>query len=262
MHDILTQIVFHKRREVSDCKKRVPLGKLKQQAAYHRVTFSLQKALLAGSGVIAEFKRASPSKGSIKENADTGKIVRSYREAGAAAISVLTDRHFFGAADNDLPAAREAVALPVLRKEFIIDPYQIYEAKALGADAILLIAAILSPAEIRDFQHLATDLGLEVLVEVHHAEELTKLTGEEQLIGVNNRNLETFTVDIATSLNLAGQLGGVVRVTESGLGPGTNLQALKTAGYQGFLVGESLMKATDPGLACKLFIDRLKQLQP
>ena len=261
MKNILEQIVARKRQEVAMAKEQVSPGQLQRHPGLQRQALSLKEALVAGSGVIAEFKRASPSKGLIRKNARVADIVRGYQLAGAAAVSVLTDRHFFQAWDNDLAAARKVLDIPVLRKEFIIDAYQVFAAKAMGADAILLIAAILSAAKMQELQQLAADLGLEVLVEVHNARELDKLSGQEQMVGVNNRDLSTFTVDITTSIDLAAQLGGVVKVTESGLDTAARLGDLVAAGYHGFLVGESFMRAADPGMACSHFVNRITALR-
>lgn len=257
MKNILEDIVNHKKHEVAAAKLSVPLEVLKKSKGLTHTPVSMAAAIQKGSGVIAEFKRASPSKGKIKEKANVEEIVISYEKAGASAISVLTDMEFFHGSEFDLELTRSVVSVPILRKDFIVDPYQIYEAKAFGADAVLLIAAILSKEQIVDFQHTAEGLGLEFIVEVHNDKDLQKLSGHEQIIGVNNRNLETFEVDIENSIRLANQLGDVVKVAESGLDTDTNLTALLDAGFKGFLVGESFMKEDDPGEACKHFINKI-----
>jgi indole-3-glycerol phosphate synthase len=218
-------------------------------------------AILNGSGVIAEFKRASPSKGLINAGADVINITKQYQKAGVSAISVLTDSHFFSALPDDLPTARANVDIPILRKDFTIDLYQIYQAKIMGADCILLIAAILSADEIKEFVNFSNDLGLDSIIEVHSLADLDKLSGNEKIIGVNNRNLDTFEVNNETSLQLAKQLGDVIKITESGLSAGSNLKALVNAGYNGFLVGESFMKEIDPGKACRSFVEEINLLK-
>jgi len=258
MKGILEKIVQQKRVEVAQQKAKNPIQQLTNDNGLKRQPLSMQSAIINGSGIIAEFKRASPSKGVIRANADIIEITKSYQKAGASAISVLTDTQFFKASASDLPNAREVISIPILRKEFIIDPYQIYQAKIMGADCILLIAAILEATAMKQLLKVADDLGLDTIVEVHNLQELTKLSGNEKLIGVNNRNLDTFEVDIETSLGLSSQLGDVVKITESGLSSSSNLQMLLNAGYKGFLVGESFMKEENPGNACADFIKQIK----
>ena len=261
MNGILEKIVLHKKQEIQQLKAVEPLAKLAGDYRLRNSTISMKSAILKGSGVIAEFKRASPSKGLINANASVREITQGYQNAGVSAISVLTDSYFFSALEDDLTDAAENVEIPILRKDFTIDEYQIYQAKIMGADCILLIAAILSANEIKQFIKMANDLGLDSIIEIHSPAELDKLSGNERIIGVNNRNLNTFEVDIDTSLQLAGQLGNVVKITESGLGIGSNLQALVKAGYKGFLVGESFMKDVNPGKACKRFVEGINQLK-
>ncbi len=260
MSNILDTIITHKRKEVAQAKKLRPLANLMKGVQHRPAAQSMRTAIRNGSGLIAEFKRASPSKGLIRPQADPATIAASYEKAGASAVSVLTDRSFFQAENSDLPTVVNSVSLPVLRKDFIVDVYQVVEARALGADCILLIAAALSKNRLAELLQAATDLGMEALVEVHRPEELDKLCGRETLIGVNNRNLDNFTVDIQVSLALAPMLGDtVVKVTESGLDSATHLQELVKAGYSGFLVGESLMRASDPGVACAAMVAAIKQ---
>ena len=202
--------------------------------------------------MIAEVKRRSPSKGLIREDFDAVAIARAYAEAGAACISVLTDEHFFGGALDDLAAIREAVARPLLRKDFVIDAYQIDEARVVGADAILLIVAALDQSELENFHDHARDLGLDVLVEVHDEAELERaLAIGSNLIGVNNRDLRTFVVDLATTERIAARLSDpeVVLVAESGISGVEDVARLERAGAAGFLVGELLMRQPDPGEA-------------
>jgi indole-3-glycerol phosphate synthase len=261
MNSILKKIVLHKKQEIAQLKAVTPLSNVASDYRLQRSTISIKSAVLAGSGVIAEFKRASPSKGLINAAADVIDITNEYQKAGVSAISVLTDSNFFSALADDLSNARGNVDIPILRKDFTIDQYQIYQAKIMGADCILLIAAILTADEIKQFIRLANDLGLDSIVEVHNPADLDKLSGNEKIIGVNNRNLDTFEVDIETSVHLAGQIGDVLKITESGLGSGSNLEALVKVGYSGFLVGESFMKDIDPGKACKSFVDEINQLK-
>lgn len=260
MNGVLRKIVAYKKQEVASLKVLKPVDNLKKVAFYNRSTYSMTNSLLAGTGVIAEFKRASPSKGVIRKEANIDEIVSGYQRVGASAVSVLTDTKFFKAEPKDIVRARSAISIPILRKEFIIDTYQIYESKALGADCILLIAAILSKDEIALFQEVADDLGLQAIVEIYNEHELAKLTGKERIIGVNNRNLDTFQVDINNSLSLVSHLSSEVKITESGLNASTNLQALIHAGFQGFLVGESFMKEANPSLACDNFIQQIKKV--
>jgi indole-3-glycerol phosphate synthase len=211
-------------------------------------------------GIIAEFKRKSPSKGKINESADPLEVAAGYQKAGAAAMSILTDRSFFGGSLKDLRSVREEFPnLTILRKDFIIDPYQVHEASAYGADMILLIAAILSAGEVKELAMEARTLGLQVLFEVHHAEEMDKYHDSIGYVGVNNRDLKSFRVDTAQSLKLIDQIPSTaVPVSESGLGNRDELLQLRDAGYQLFLMGESFMKHVDPGRACEEFLSSLE----
>jgi indole-3-glycerol phosphate synthase len=206
--------------------------------------------------VIAEIKKASPSKGVLAQEFHPAGIARVYQAGGAAALSVLTDEKHFQGSLSDLESAREAVQLPVLRKDFTIDPYHVHQAAAHGADAILLIAAILSEREMRDLRELADRYRMEALVEVHDAEELQPaLASGARIIGVNNRNLHTFEVSLDTSLRLSDKIpAGVVRVAESGIHSSADVQQLSSAGYQAFLVGEHLMKSGDPAGALRALL--------
>ena len=255
MNGILQKIVDYKILEVKRQKEQVNIDQLLAHKLFKREPISLESAIINGSGIIAEFKRASPSKGVIRKNADVNSITSGYEKAKASAISVLTDQEFFRANEHDLPLARQSVNIPILRKEFIIDEYQIYQAKTLGADAILLIAAILTKDKIRSLLTLTHKLGLEAIIEVHNLQELDKLSGDERIIGVNNRNLDTFDVDIATSIDLSSQLGTVVKVTESGLNLNTDVSSLIKAEFKGFLIGESFMKSEIPEDSCREFVE-------
>jgi len=203
--------------------------------------------------VIAEIKKASPSRGVLREQFEPAAIARSYERAGAACLSVLTDRQFFQGAPEHLLAARSACALPVLRKDFVIEPYQVFESRALGADCILLIAACLSVDEMLELERIATALGMAVLAEVHDAEELERaLSLKTPLIGINNRNLRTFETRLETTLNLLSRVPkGRIIVTESGILGGTDVKRMRDAGVETFLVGEAFMRSSDPGAALR-----------
>jgi indole-3-glycerol phosphate synthase len=242
--DILAQIVEQKKLELAACVPGVE-GRAEQSISGRR---DFTAALTVRTpAIIAEVKKASPSKGVLSVEFDPAKIARSYEEGGAAALSVLTDeKHFLGSLSH-LESARAAVRLPVLRKDFTIDAYHVQQAAAHGADAILLIAAILSERQMRDFRELAERYRMAALVEVHDEEELgTAVASGARLIGVNNRNLHTFEVNLATALRLADKIpAGVVRVAESGIHSSADVERLRAAGYQAFLVGEHLMKSGD-----------------
>lgn len=250
---ILAEIVQHKHQEVA--KLRVNAALFEQQA-YERKSQprSFARALSAARpAIIAEIKKASPSKGLLQADFHPALLAHAYEEGGAACLSVLTDKQYFQGALGDLEAARAAVSLPVLRKDFTIDRLQIFEAAAHGADAILLIAAILDTPELQSFRELASSLGLDALVEVHDHDELTKaIDSGAQIIGVNNRNLDTFEVSLDTSLRLSYRMpGNVIRISESGIQSRADINVLLGAGYSAFLVGESLMRAEDPAAALR-----------
>ena len=259
--NLLDKIIADKKREVDLKKSIVSTSQLQRTELFGRQTLSLCKSIRNGSGIIAEHKRRSPSKGTINDAFSVSEIVDGYANAGASAISVLTDTKYFGGSLDDLLLARACVNIPLLRKEFIVDSYQIIEAKAFGADAILLIAAVLSPAEIKKYSQLAQSIGLEVLLEVHDEFELERsIISEISLIGVNNRNLKTFEVDLQTSKNIGSKIPSeFVKVSESGISSIGSIKELQQFGFQGFLIGESFMKTDNPGLSTQHFI---KQLQP
>lgn len=249
---ILDRIILDKKAEVGLKKKLVPEKTLEDFGLVSRRSRSLKNSLLGKpTGIIAEHKRRSPSRAVINQGCSVSEVVRGYEQAGAAGISVLTDGKYFGGSLEDLLLARASTDLPLLRKEFIVDPYQILEAKAFGADAILLIAAVLSESDLTSLSQKAHDLGLEVLLEVHNAEELEpSLKAGADLIGVNNRNLKTFEVSLQTSRDLVNRIPeSVGRVSESGLGSPGQLRELRALGYHGFLMGESFMKEENPGAA-------------
>jgi indole-3-glycerol phosphate synthase len=251
---ILDKIVAEKRQEVARCQAETSVEALHAQPDFTRPVVSARAALTAAgsTGIIAEFKRRSPSKGLINGLAEAGATTAGYVAAGAAVLSVLTDEPFFGGMPADLRAARVAnPATPILRKDFIISEYQITEARAMGADLILLIASCLTPAEVGQFSEFAHSLGLEVLLEVHDEAELrSHLTDSVDLVGVNNRNLSTFVTNVDTSARLATLIPDhFVKVAESGLQHASTILALREAGYQGFLIGETFMKTADPAAA-------------
>jgi indole-3-glycerol phosphate synthase len=260
--NILDEINNHKRTEIAEAKSKVSLEQLKASPYFLRKINSLKAALLAdgASGVIAEFKTQSPSKGLINGEAEASEVTAAYVAAGATGLSVLTDDRFFGGSFEDLAKARWAnPQTPILRKDFMLDPYQIYEAKAHGADVILLIAESLSKSLLLELTQAAKEIGLEVLVEVHSAEELEKLNPQVDLVGVNNRNLKTFEVDVQTSILLSEQIPAqFVKISESGLSDPESIAQLRAEGFKGFLIGETFMKTEDPGKACAEFIERLK----
>jgi indole-3-glycerol phosphate synthase len=258
----LDTILATTRATVAASKARVPLAELERRAAAHRPrgwAAALHRQAAAGPAVIAEIKKASPSKGLIRADFDVEWIARRYRAGGAAALSVLTDEPYFQGSLRNLELASDAVPLPCLRKDFTIDEYQIVEARAHRADAILLIAAALTDAEMRHFAEVANGFSLDVLVEVHTADELDRVLdtglaapGESGrvAIGVNNRDLRSFEVNVATSLALVERIpAGVVRVTESGISTVEDIARLRAAGFDAFLIGESLMRRADPGAA-------------
>jgi indole-3-glycerol phosphate synthase len=255
--DILARIVARKRAERAE--KKMTVRKLERYAEASVAQRRDFRAALEhrSPAVIAEFKRASPSKGRLAADVDPAQVARQYAEGGAAALSVLTDRAFFQGSIYDLWAARTAVPLPVLRKDFTIDEYDVLEAAAAGADAVLLIVAILSGQQIAQFRSLAASYRMAALVEVHDAEELgVALAAGADLVGVNNRNLRTFEVTLQTSLDLAGSIpADVVKVSESGIFSRADVQRLQAAGFDAFLVGEHLMTAADPAAALRALTD-------
>lgn len=260
--DILQEIVAHKRIEVKRFKQQ-----LSEQEIHRRVEAildfsvpSMSKALTASeSGIIAEFKRRSPSKGWIKEEGKADEIPLSYQEHGAAALSILTDEQYFGGKDDFIRIARHAgVHIPILYKNFIIDEYQLFQARLCGASAVLLIAADLSKEECQSLLSTAHGLGLEVLLEMHSEEELEYAEMEPDMCGINNRNLGTFITDVQNSFRLAELLPkDSVKVSESGISNPDTVKALRLAGFRGFLIGETFMKTSDPGKALKDFISKL-----
>jgi indole-3-glycerol phosphate synthase len=262
--NILEKIIAHKRIEVSENRLNMPVDKLEKKEFFSRPVISLSKSLAGenSTGIIAEFKRQSPSRGVINANADVVNVTTAYAQNGAAALSVLTDTNFFGGSNNDLEKAR-INKIPILRKDFIIDEYQIMEARAIGADVILLIAACLTPAEVKRLAAFAKSLGLEVLLEIHNEHELVHISDECDVVGVNNRDLKYFTVDVNQSLDLSDKIpADKVKISESGITDTDTIHMLRSAGFKGFLIGENFMREADPAVAFASFVKHLKTLSP
>ena len=262
--NILDEIIAHKKKLVAERKEMYPLKLLEKSIFYDTPVVSMKKYLTRpkSTGIIAEFKRKSPSEGFINEYASIEQVSLGYMQSGAAALSVLTDEKYFGGTDKDLIAARNLNYCPILRKDFIIDEYQISEARSVGADAILLIASVLDTKRMTELAAFARQLGLETMVEIKNRAELDKVPFEyTDLVGVNNRNLEDFTVNIDTSFELANEIpADCVKVSESGLSKPKRIIELRAAGYQGFLIGTHFMKEPQPGKACGTFIKHLQKL--
>lgn len=255
----------HKRHEVEASKREVPLSVLanllkeRYRQRQLRPTYSLKQALQnSNSGIISEFKRKSPSKGWISQNADPAIIAPAYEQGGATALSVLTDAKYFGGSSEDLRTARSKVSLPILRKDFICDEYQLYEARLWGADAILLIASALERNTCIALARKAKELQLEVLLELHHERELEYLNDAVDVVGINNRNLGTFHTDTEHSFLLAEQLPReTVRISESGISNAATARELRQKGFQGFLIGELFMRTENPGESLKYFLQQM-----
>ena len=256
MSDILNKIVAVKHEEIAVAKKKVSLEAIRADAESRVLTRDFEAALRAkiASGqaaVIAEVKKASPSKGVLREDFIPADIAQSYAEHGAACLSVLTDRQFFQGQPDYLKQARASCDLPVLRKDFMVDPYQVYEARAMGADCILLIAACLDDAQMADLEAIARSLDMAVLVEVHDGAELDRaLKLKTLLVGINNRNLRSFEVSLSTTLDLLPRMpADRLLITESGILGAADVTTMRAAGVHAFLVGEAFMRAPDPGVA-------------
>ena len=260
---ILDKIIAFKKTEIAKIKAEVAIKKLVESPNFARTVLSLKKSLLevGSTGIIAEFKRQSPSKGIINDTSTIVDVTNGYLNANVAAQSILTDTSFFGGSMADLMEARVInQQKPILRKDFIVDAFQIVEAKAIGADAILLIASCLKAAELKNYGQLAIDLGLEVLYEVHTQEDLDKINDlDNKIIGINSRNLNTFEVDIENSIKLADQIPDTcIKISESGISDPKIIMGLKEFGFQGFLIGECFMNTENPGEACQEFISQIR----
>jgi indole-3-glycerol phosphate synthase len=262
--NILDQIIADKHIEVSDRKSLVPVKSLEQSIFFDSKVVSMKKYVTnpEKTGIIAEFKRKSPSKGIINAASKVEKVSIGYMQAGASALSILTDTNYFGGNTDDLKSARHYNFCPILRKDFVVDEYQIVEAKSIGADCILLIAAALEPAKLKSLASFAKSLGLEVLMEVHNQDELERSLCEDlDLVGINNRNLKTFELSLQTSLDLVNQIpSDFVKISESGISDPATLVQLKSAGFNGFLIGENFMKSARPEQAAYNFIKEYKKL--
>jgi indole-3-glycerol phosphate synthase len=255
--DILDTIIEFKKSTLPLRKGLIPPVVLEKFPYFNRTCISLADRLKAGdtTGIIAEFKRQSPSKGIINATAVVEEVTGDYANYGAAAISVLTDDHFFGGSSEDLMAARDTVNIPILRKDFVLDEYQIIEARAMGADAILLIAAVLSKSQVKQLARFARSLEMQVLLEIHGRQELDRLCEFVDMVGVNNRDLNTFEVNMEVSLDLVGEIPcDFVRISESGITSPLVVKKLRSAGYQGFLIGENFMRSPDPVVAFSDFV--------
>ncbi|MDE5436530.1 indole-3-glycerol phosphate synthase TrpC [Elizabethkingia meningoseptica] len=256
--NILDKIIAQKKLEVEAAKKILSVEELKNNKLFSRTTFSLKESVQNRSGIIAEFKRQSPSKGIISTIQNPLSVVSAYEKNGASGISILTDKEFFGGSKEDILAVRDHIDIPILRKDFMVDAYQFYEAKAMGADVVLLIAACLSPQQVSEFTALAHSLHLEVLLEIHTEEELLHFNTDIDLVGINNRNLKDFKVDLQHSVNLKNLLpAGTLSVAESGIYSTEDFVYLKEKGFDAFLMGEYFMKDENPGQKFEAFITDL-----
>ena len=258
---ILDEIIAYKKTEVAKRKEEKTVAELEKLPMFTSPAYSLKRFLLdtTRTGIIAEYKRKSPSKGIINNTAGVAEVTSAYTASGASGLSILTDHHFFGGSIDDVITAR-IHAVPILRKEFIIDEYQVIETKAIGADVILLIAAVLTPQQVKDLTMLAHELGLEVILEIHNKEELGHITDTVDLVGVNNRNLKTFEVSLEQSVELASHISKEkIKISESGINSIKDIEYLKGFGYNGFFIGENFMKEKDPGLAFAKFASALNE---
>jgi indole-3-glycerol phosphate synthase len=260
--NILETIIEHKKSEVRSKKLEMHISDFEKSDFFKRKTLSLKTFLLdeTRTGIITEFKRKSPSKGIINDNADIVEIASGYTANGASALSILTDEKFFGGSARDLIKAR-VNEIPILRKDFVIDEYQVAEAKSIGADTILLIAACLTPQQVKTLAKFAKNLQLEVLLELHTEAELAHICDDTEIIGINNRNLKTFEVDIERSLRMAEKIPvEKIKIAESGISSIKNIKLFKEHGFQGFLIGENFMKEKNPAIAFASFVNQLKLL--
>lgn len=260
----LDKIIAHKYKEVEERKSLYPVKLLEQSIYFNAPTISFKKYLLREDkvGIIAEFKRKSPSRGIINKYADIERTTMGYMQAGASALSVLTDTEFFGGKNSDLTTVRKFNYCPILRKDFIIDEYQIIEARSIGADVILLLANVLSPQQIKQFAQFAKKLGLEILLEIRDKEELPAMNEYVDAVGVNNRNLKDFSVNISQSYELVELIpNDFVKVSESGIDAPETIFNLRNAGFKGFLIGELFMKQSRPELTCSNFIREITAIK-
>ncbi|PZU86014.1 MAG: indole-3-glycerol phosphate synthase TrpC [Chryseobacterium sp.] len=256
--NILDKIIERKKQEVAEAKSKISVFRLKDTEFFGRPTFSLKETIKTKSGIISEFKRQSPSKGIINDKVSPLEVVSQYENFGASAVSILTDKDFFGGSFDDILSVRNHINIPVLRKDFMIDEYQFYEAKSIGADVILLIAACLSPNQVLEFTELAHSLNLEVLLEIHSEEELKHINKNVDFVGINNRNLKDFKVDLQHSVDLKNKLPKeIFSIAESGIYNEEDFKFLKEKGFDGFLMGEYFMKNENPGEKFGKFISNV-----
>lgn len=266
MKDILEEIIAHKRVEVAEARKTTPLARVRTHVEQKILTEGLKlrsmhdKLQASTTGIIAEFKRKSPSKGWIHADAQPLDVVPLYDQNGASATSILADEHYFGGSKQFIATVRPTVNIPILFKEFVVDEYQLYEAKLVGADAVLLIAAALTVQECTTLVAKAHELGLEVLLEIHDTKELQHVSPDVDMLGVNNRHLGTFVTDVQWSFDIADKLSkDFLLVSESGISNPKTVKELRNVGYRGFLIGECFMKEQNPGEALKTFIQNIEQ---
>lgn len=261
MSNILDNIVAKRKQTVAQMKGIIPVGAWEMMPLFSKVCEPLTESLLDTSltGIIAEFKRASPSKGVINDRADVYEVLYGYEMNGASGVSILTEPLFFKGNNDDILSVAESLTVPILRKDFIVEEYQLMESKALGADVILLIAACLTPKAVKKLAAFAKNIGLEVLLELHDVNELQHICDDVDIIGINNRNLKTFEVDINTSLKLINKVPtNKPAIAESGISDVETIVTLKQAGFKGFLIGETFMKEADPAIAFADFVKKLK----
>ena len=255
---ILREIILNKRKEIDFFKKNNPISEIEKSLFFDREVISLKKSLIEKSGIISEFKRKSPSKPNINLDAEVLTITRGYEISNSSGLSILTDSKYFGGSNEDITLVRDEINIPILRKDFMLDEYQIIESKSLGADIILLIAACLSKEEVENLSRFAKSFNLQVILEIHSEDELSYLCDFIDVVGVNNRNLKKFETDINNSINLADMIpSGFLKISESGISTSKEIFQLKEYGYDGFLIGENFMKNDDPVSACNDFIRKL-----
>lgn len=257
--NILDKIILHKKEEISISKKRISIQELKNSEFYERENFSLKQSIRQRTGIIAEFKRKSPSKGIINNSSNVQNVCLAYEKFGASGISILTDKNFFGGNSEDILQVRKSIKLPILRKDFMIDEYQFYEAKAMGADVVLLIASCLSTSQIQEFTHITKELNLEVLLEIHNEDELKHINQNIDIVGINNRNLKDFKVDLQHSVILKNSLPkDKLSVAESGIYSEEDFKFLRNKGFDAFLMGEYFMRNQSPEKAFENFVKNTK----
>ena len=255
---ILREIILNKRKEIDFFKKNNPISEIEKSLFFDREVISLKKSLIEKSGIISEFKRKSPSKPNINLDAEVLTITRGYEISNSSGLSILTDSKYFGGSNEDITLVRNEINIPILRKDFMLDEYQIIESKSLGADIILLIAACLSKEEVENLSRFAKSFNLQVILEIHSEDELSYICDFIDVVGVNNRNLKKFETDINNSINLADMIpSDFLKISESGISTSKEIFQLKEYGYDGFLIGENFMKNDDPVSACNDFIRKL-----